>query len=248
VLSRLRPHVPTLCAALLCTAAPLSQSLSSGSVEVLQIAFVVVFVVLSLTLHEAAHAWVAWKCGDPTAKDLGRITLNPLPSIDLFMTILLPGILMLMGMPAFGGAKPVPVSYHRLRHPLRDMMFVALAGPATNFLLSIVFLLGLKVAFYEGAYQQGDLLFEVLQFSLYANLALTVFNLIPVPPLDGSRVMAWLLPSGLREPYQQLEHYGLFLVFALVALLRMVPGLNGLLADGSRQLFNFVDLLTGGSW
>jgi Zn-dependent protease len=142
----------------------------------------------------------------------------------------------------------VPVSYHRLRHPLRDMMFVALAGPATNFLLSIVFLLGLKVAFYEGAYQQGDLLFEVLQFSLYANLALTVFNLIPVPPLDGSRVMAWLLPSGLREPYQQLEHYGLFLVFALVALLRMVPGLNGLLADGSRQLFNFVDLLTGGSW
>jgi Zn-dependent protease len=75
-----------------------------------------------------------------------------------------------------------------------------------------------------------------------------VFNLIPVPPLDGSRVMAWLLPSGLREPYQQLEHYGLFLVFALVALLRMVPGLNGLLADGSRQLFNFVDLLTGGSW
>lgn len=248
MLSRLRPHVPTLCAALLCTAAPLPQSLSSGSVEVLQIAFVVVFVVLSLTLHEAAHAWVAWKCGDPTAKDLGRITLNPLPSIDLFMTILLPGILMLMGMPAFGGAKPVPVSYHRLRHPLRDMMFVALAGPATNFLLSIVFLLGLKVAYYEGAYRQGDLLFEVLQFSLYANLALTVFNLIPVPPLDGSRVMAWLLPSGLREPYQQLENYGLFLVFALVALLRMVPGLNGALADGSRQLFNFVDLLTGGSW
>jgi Zn-dependent protease len=246
VLSRLRPHSPTLCAAALCAAA--APQLGSGSIEILQIAFVVVFVVISLALHEAAHAWVAWKCGDPTAKDLGRITLNPLPSIDPFMTIILPGMLLLMGMPAFGGAKPVPVSYHRLRHPLRDMMLVALAGPATNFLLSIVFLLGLKVAFYLGAYQQGDLLFEVLQFSLYANLALTTFNLIPVPPLDGSRVMAWLLPPGLREPYQQLERFGLFLIFALVALLRMVPGLNGMILSGSRQLFDFVDLLTGGAW
>lgn len=246
MLSRLRPHSPTLCAAALCAAA--APQLGSGSIEILQIAFVVVFVVISLALHEAAHAWVAWKCGDPTAKDLGRITLNPLPSIDPFMTIILPGMLLLMGMPAFGGAKPVPVSYHRLRHPLRDMMLVALAGPATNFLLSIVFLLGLKVAFYLGAYQQGDLLFEVLQFSLYANLALTTFNLIPVPPLDGSRVMAWLLPPGLREPYQQLERFGLFLIFALVALLRMVPGLNGMILSGSRQLFDFVDLLTGGAW
>ena len=246
MLSRLRPHSPTLCAAALCAAA--APQLGSGSIEILQIAFVVVFVVISLALHEAAHAWVAWKCGDQTAKDLGRITLNPLPSIDPFMTIILPGMLLLMGMPAFGGAKPVPVSYHRLRHPLRDMMLVALAGPATNFLLSIVFLLGLKVAFYLGAYQQGDLLFEVLQFSLYANLALTTFNLIPVPPLDGSRVMAWLLPPGLREPYQQLERFGLFLIFALVALLRMVPGLNGMILSGSRQLFDFVDLLTGGAW
>lgn len=248
MLSRLRSHTPTLCAAALCAAAFHSAQLGSESIELLQIAFVVVFVVISLALHEAAHAWVAWKCGDPTAKDLGRITLNPLPSIDLFMTIILPGMLMLMGMPAFGGAKPVPVSYHRLRHPLRDMMLVALAGPATNFLLAIVFLLGLKVAYYMGAYRQGDLLFEVLQFSLYANLALTTFNLIPVPPLDGSRVLAWLLPPGLREPYEQLERYGLFLVFALVALLRMVPGLNGLILSGSRQLFDFVDLLTGGAW
>lgn len=246
MLSRLRPHTPTLCAAALCAAA--APQLGSGSIEILQIAFVVVFVVISLALHEAAHAWVAWKCGDPTAKDLGRITLNPLPSIDPFMTIILPGMLMLMGMPAFGGAKPVPVSYHRLRHPLRDMMLVALAGPATNFLLSIVFLLSLKVASHLGGYRGGDLLFEVLQFSLYANLALTTFNLIPVPPLDGSRVMAWLLPPGLREPYQELERFGLFLVVALVTLLRMVPGLNGLIVSGSRQLFDFVDLLTGGTW
>ena len=246
MLSRLRPHTPTLCAAALCAAA--APQLGSGSIEILQIAFVVVFVVISLAFHEAAHAWVAWKCGDPTAKDLGRITLNPLPSIDPFLTIILPGMLMLMGMPAFGGAKPVPVSYHRLRHPLRDMMLVALAGPATNFLLAIAFLLGLKVAFYLGDYRQGDLLFEVLQFSLYANLALTTFNLIPVPPLDGSRVMAWLLPPGLREPYQELERFGLFLVVALVTLLRVVPGLNGLIVSGSRQLFDFVDLLTGGTW
>ncbi|MBM3989857.1 MAG: site-2 protease family protein [Planctomycetes bacterium] len=242
----MRPHTPTLCAAALCVAA--APQLGSGSIEFLQIAFVVVFVVISLALHEAAHAWVAWKCGDPTAKDLGRITLNPLPSIDPFMTILVPGMLLAMGLPAFGGAKPVPVSYHRLRHPLRDMMLVALAGPATNFLLSIVFLLGLKVAVNHGDYREGDLLFEVLRFSLFANLALTTFNLIPVPPLDGSRVMAWLLPPGLREPYQELERFGLLLVLALVTLLRMVPSFDGMIMSGSRQLFEFVDLLTGGTW
>ena len=124
----------------------------SGILGPIGIAFVITFLVISLGFHEAAHAWVALRCGDPTARDLGRITLNPIVHIDPFMTIILPVMLYVMssGQFIFGGAKPVPVSYHRLRKPLRDMMFVALAGPITNFLLAIVFVLAWKAAVYSG--------------------------------------------------------------------------------------------------
>jgi Zn-dependent protease len=241
-------HVPTLCGAALCALAPVQGRLDSGTIGILEVVFVVTFIVISLALHEAAHAWVAWKCGDPTAKDLGRITLNPIASIDPFLTIILPGALMLMGQPPFGGAKPVPVTYHRLRHPLRDMMLVALAGPATNFLLSIVFLLALKLSYTFGDYRPGDLMFGVLQYAVFANLMLTVFNLLPVPPLDGSRVMAWLLPSGLREPYQDLERFGMLLVVGIMAAMNYIPGLRRAVWDGALALFNAIDFLTGGLW
>lgn len=241
-------HVPTLFGAALCALVPAQGRLDSGTLEMVEIAFVITFIVISLALHEAAHAWVAWKCGDPTAKDLGRITLNPIASIDPFWTILLPGALMLMGQPPFGGAKPVPVSYHRLRNPLRDMMLVALAGPVTNFLLSILFLLALKAAYTFGDYRPRDLMFGVLQTSVYANLMLTVFNLIPIPPLDGSRVMAWLLPSGIRETYVGLERFGMLLVFGVLVLMRQVPGMQNLVSNGALQLFEAIDFLTGGLW
>lgn len=241
-------HVPTLCGAALCALAPVQGRLDSGTIGILEVVFVVTFIVISLALHEAAHAWVAWKCGDPTAKDLGRITLNPIASIDPFLTIILPGALMLMGVTPIGGAKPVPVTYHRLRHPLRDMMFVALAGPVTNFLLAILFLVGLKAAYTFGGYRPRDLMFNVLQMSVYVNLMLTVFNLIPVPPLDGSRVMAWLLPPGIRETYVGLERFGLLLIVGVFLAVRNVPGVGEFLTGGANQLFNAIDFLTGGLW
>lgn len=245
MLSWLRLHAPTLCGATLCLAALPSLQLDGEQIQYIEIAFVVVFVIMSLALHEAAHAWVAWKCGDPTAKDLGRITLNPIASIDLVWTIIVPIITMLTTGGAFGGAKPVPVDMRRLRHPLRDMMLVAIAGPATNFLLAIVFNVAWKAAMAFGDYHPSDLLPKVLGFAMFSNLLLTVFNLLPIPPLDGSRVMTWLLPAALREPYGRMESFGIIIVFVL---LRYVPGVSELIFSGMDQLRHFVDILTFGAW
>ena len=195
----------------------------------LGIVLVLVLLVLSLGVHEAAHAWVAWKCGDSTAKDLGRITLNPLPHIDPFMTVLLPAFLLFRsnGQSFFGGAKPVPVSFHRLRHPWRDMCLVAIAGPLSNFVLAAFFWAAthffVKTGWYNGAAEYADLrkldlLPQVLANATQWNLLLTVFNLVPIPPLDGSRVMAYLLPPFMREHYNAIGQYGLLLVFGLIYL------------------------------
>ena len=209
------------------------------------IALVIAFLVISLGIHEAAHGWVALQCGDPTARDLGRITLNPIAHIDPFMTVILPAVLALTSGMIFGGAKPVPVSYHRLRHPLRDMALVALAGPASNLVIAAVFLVALKAARASGNYEADALLPGVLYMCVWVNLLLTVFNLLPIPPLDGSRVMAWLLPEGLREPYVALERFGLILVVILVL---MVPPVNAMLGGAVDGLWRALDALTGGSW
>ena len=210
------------------------------------IALVIAFVVLSLTLHEAAHAWVADQRGDPTARELGRVTLNPLPHIDLFMTILVPLILYMMNLPIFGGAKPVPVNYHRLKSPLRDMTLVALAGPFTNLFLAAVFLVAWKVAVHVGGYERNMLLPQVLSASSLVNIILAVFNLFPIPPLDGSRVMAWLLPSSLRETYVSLERFGLLIVLVVIYVLGdyFMPILWRAILD----TWGAVDFLTGGVW
>jgi len=202
------------------------------------------FLVISLGIHEAAHAWVALRCGDTTARDLGRITLNPIAHIDLFMTIILPLVLLLSGGFLFGGAKPVPVAYHRLRNPLRDMMLVALAGPASNVLLAILFTLAYKGIYFFGVATQSALP-EALRATVVVNLLLAVFNMVPVPPLDGSRVMAWLLPDSLREPYVGLERWGMVLVLLLVFL---VPGFQPMLWSGITAVYGFIDTITGGTW
>lgn len=247
--SWLRHHVPTLCGASLCAVLlpSLAPQVSSEQFSVLRTAFVVVFLVISLSIHEVAHAWVANQCGDSTAKDLGRITLNPLAHIGLFETILLPVMMLILsnGAFAFGGAKPVPVSYHRLRHPLRDMMFVAIAGPLSNVALAVLFYLGWKCSVYIGEYQGSDLLPQVLGMSMYTNLVLAAFNMLPVPPLDGSRVLAWLLPSALREPYVQLERFGLLMV---IGVWYLVPGVKSLVFNGVHQMEALIDFLTGGPW
>lgn len=189
------------------------------TLKILEVVVAIVLLVLSLGIHEAAHGWVAWKCGDPTAKNLGRITLNPLPHIDLFMTILLPLMIYWTsgGRMLFGGAKPVPVNFHGLRRPWRDMALVAIAGPLSNFLLAGFFFALIKLLVQTlGVWGPGDIGVGILQKAVYFNLLLAAFNLLPIPPLDGSRIVTWLLPSGIRETYGRLDSIGLILV--LVAL------------------------------
>lgn len=249
MLSRLRTPLLSLSGAAVCAAvAPLAlPQMSSDQFDMLRIGFALVFLVISLSIHEVAHAWVADLCGDPTAKDLGRITLNPLAHIALFETILLPlmTLLVTQGQFAFGGAKPVPVSYHRLRHPLRDMMLVAIAGPLANVLLAVVFLVALKAAVSWGGYQEAELLPRVLRVSCATNLVLAAFNMMPIPPLDGSRVMAWLLPAAVRGAYLQLERFGFLLV---MGAWYFVPGVNRAIYGGVNQLATLLDTLTGGEW
>lgn len=216
----------------------------------IDVAVVLGLLVLSLGIHEAAHGWVALKCGDRTAKDLGRITLNPLVHIDLFMTIVLPLMMLLSsgGKFMFGGAKPVPVNYYNLRKPLRDMALVAIAGPASNFLLAALFYLALKVLVIDlGVWSPDRRGASILGQAVGFNLALASFNLLPIPPLDGSRVMTWLLPSGVREPYQALERWGLFLV---VIFVYFVPGVRELVyATMELMQTGVVQLVTlGGAW
>ena len=171
---------------------------------------------LSLTIHEAAHAWTADKLGDPTARLLGRVSLNPLVHIDWIGTVLLPIIAMISHLPLIGWAKPVPVNVGRLRHHRRDFILVAAAGPISN-LLQAVLAAGVLRLFWDGTTEQAPgVVVTVLFFALQINLLLAFFNLIPVPPLDGGNVMLGLLPPGLAAPYSQLRQYGFIILYALM--------------------------------
>jgi len=177
-------------------------------------------VLIAITFHEAAHGWVAERFGDPTARMLGRVTFNPIKHVDPFGTLILPGLLLLLKAPVlFGYAKPVPVNFGRLNHPKRDMIWVALAGPGINIALAYASALALR-AVYPATGGITAWLVENLANSIQINLILAIFNLLPIPPLDGGRVLTGLLPHPYAWRFAQLERYGLLI---LLGLLFIVP-------------------------
>ncbi len=188
-------------------------------------------VLLAITLHEAAHGFAAWRLGDDTAKQLGRVSFNPLRHVDPFGTILLPAMLLVLRAPfLFGWAKPVPVAFHRLRRPRRDMVLVAAAGPAANLFLATVsallfYLLPLL------PFTVAEWLSQNLFNSILINLVLAVFNMLPLPPLDGGRVAVGLLPDVLARPLARLERFGFLIIIGVIFLLPMLGRELGLDLD-----------------
>lgn len=170
-------------------------------------------VLLAVTLHEAAHGWTAWRLGDDTAQRMGRVTFNPLRHIDPFGTVVLPIMLLLAsgGRMMFGFARPVPVNFQRLRKPRRDMVLVAISGPATNLMLALAAATAFHAAPYlTGSFQEWFVL--NLQAAVWINLLLAVFNMIPIPPLDGGRVAVGLLPRPLASRLARLERAGIVII------------------------------------
>ena len=194
----------------------------------------------SVILHEVAHGWVAEKFGDDTARLMGRITFNPIPHIDLFGTIILPVLALLTGAPVFGWAKPVPVNGYRLRNPQRDMVWVALAGPGANLLLACVcgFIMWVLRTYPIMPESIAVSIMELTRLIMIVNVILPVFNLFPIPPLDGSRVLAGLLPSKLAYEYSKLEQYGFFIVIILLT--------TGILPRLMSPIMNFIIVLLSG--
>jgi Zn-dependent protease len=207
----------------------------------IKIAFWSVPILTAVVLHELAHGYTAYRLGDPTAARLGRLSLNPLAHIDPLGTVLLPLLLIVTGSPfLFGYAKPVPVNFANLRNPRRDMVYVAAAGPAMNLFLAVI------SAFFLQHLQAGQLptdlpltqaatpslVAAMLTASVFINVALAVFNLFPLPPLDGGRVAVGLLPRGLAFPLARLEPYGMFIIIGLL--------MTGVLGDIIRPVTIFL--------
>lgn len=194
-------------------------------------AALIVPLIFAIVFHEVAHGWVARALGDPTASQLKRLSLNPLRHVDPIGTILVPGALKLMGLPVFGWAKPVPVDFSRLNNPRRDMILVAAAGPGMNLVMALFGAMGLGLLIKLTGTPaplgvEHFLGLNLLNFILI-NIFLALFNLIPIPPFDGSHIMEGLLPERAAAAYGSLRKYGFLLVIGLIVVLpQLIPGFN----------------------
>ena len=200
-------------------------------------------VLFAITLHEAAHAYAAKYFGDNTAYSQGRMSLNPLVHVDIWGTIVIPIVMFLFSGFVFGYAKPVPVEFGRLRNPKRDMAWVALAGPLANFIMAVLWLiLGVLLVFFQVGEEFPHM---VAQAGIVTNLLIMAFNLLPIPPLDGGRVVTAMLPHRAAYAFARIEPYGFFIVLALVMLrvvgywLTPVMALGGYLVQLAATPFTF---------
>jgi Zn-dependent protease len=209
--------------------------------------------VIAITFHEAAHGFVAHRLGDNTAWQLGRVSFNPLKHIDPFGTLILPAVLLLSHSPfLFGYAKPVPVNFRALNHPRIDMVWVALAGPATNIVLAALAALAFHLLTFVPL-DAAQWVADNLKNALVINVVLAVFNMLPIPPLDGGRVAVGLLPNVLAVPLSRLEPYGMLILIGILILLPLAGtqlGLNldvisAILRTSTGTIIRLLLLLTG---
>ena len=192
------------------------------------VAVYLVPVLFAISLHEASHGYAARYFGDPTASNEGRLSLNPIRHIDPFGTVVLPLLLYLTIQVPFGYAKPVPVDFSRLRNPKKQMAWVALAGPGSNFVMGFAWMIAFVVLSVLPPTEIGAFLRKMAGAGVSVNAAMFVFNMIPVPPLDGGRIMTGILPMSLARPYASIERYGIY-VFGALVLLMYLGVLDGVL-------------------
>ncbi len=205
--------------------------------EFIPVLMQITILVFAVIIHEVSHGYVAYMLGDPTAKDEGRLTLNPIPHIDPMMSIIIPAFLIITNAGfILGGAKPVPINPNYFKNHKRDVMLTSLAGPGSNILLAIISAGLLKVALLFPAID-SDGLRTFLALSVMINVMLAVFNLIPIPPLDGSKVLAYFLPDRLAWSYMRFEQYGLIVILVLMA--------TGLLGVIMKPIYLFVHWIMG---